>query len=89
MSSSEVDWKGELERLVATASNEKDKQALESFQAAIGPYFDNPELLRTLLGKIAQSGGGGGVAVVVGKEEYKSIDELKSSLPPGVDVFGI
>jgi hypothetical protein len=46
-----INWKSELQELVAS-SDAKDRGAVEAFSKAIGPYLDNPELLRTLLGKI-------------------------------------
>ncbi|HVI57117.1 MAG TPA: hypothetical protein VM621_18900 [Luteibacter sp.] len=87
MNSEDVNWKGELDKMVDAATNAEDKSSLEAFRAALGPYLENPDMLRTLLGKIAQSGGGGGVAVMVGQNEYKSIEELKKTLPAGIDVF--
>lgn len=46
-----VNWKKELQDLVASV-DDKDRSAVEAFSKAIGPYLDNPDLLRTLLGKI-------------------------------------
>lgn len=47
-----VNWKRELQDLVESAKSPEDRAATEAFAKAIGPYLANPELLRTLLGKI-------------------------------------
>lgn len=45
-------WKGEIRQLVNSSNDEKEKIALKCFERAMRPYLDNPETLRTMLGKI-------------------------------------
>ena len=82
MTDQNISWKSELENMVASATNVDDKIAYQAFQKAIGPYLDNPKLLRTLLGKIAQTPEA--VAMVVSKGEFSSLTALKDQLPEDV-----
>jgi hypothetical protein len=80
-----VDWKKELANLVATAKTPKEKAAVKAFAKSIGPYLENPELLRTLLGKIQAPVDV--TAVIQGK--FKNMAEVKKRLPKDVKVINI
>ena len=82
----DVSWKHELEKLVATAKTEEEKAALKAFQKALSPYLDKPEMLRTLLGKIASSPIALDVGIVVANGEFKSLAALGDALPAGLTV---
>jgi hypothetical protein len=47
-----INWQKELQDLVESSRSKEDRVATEAFAKAIGPYFENPAMLRTLLGKI-------------------------------------
>lgn len=85
----EVNWKNELKDLVAAAKTPEDKVATEAFAKAIGPYLDNPQLLRTLISKIAQAPERDEVAIVVAQKQFTSLEELKTKLPQNVNVVGL
>jgi hypothetical protein len=82
MATEHVQWAKELEDLVATAKSPGELEALKAFQAALGPYLQRPELLRTLLGKIKQ-GQDEALGVLVGKGEFNSLDDVEKILPKG------
>ena len=46
-------------------------------------------MLRTLLGKINKSISPDQVGVIVAKKNFKSLDEVKSLLPEGVNVISV
>ena len=84
-----VDWKKELADLSAIPKTADEKAAVEAFTKAIGPYLDNPEMLRTILSKIQRGRSSitkDKFSMVVAQEEYGSLDELKSKLPRDVDI---
>ena len=81
----QVSWKNELEDLVATAKTDEERAALNAFQKSLGPYLDNPNLLRTLLGKIASFVGE--IGIVPSQDQFKDIEDLKKALPGGVNVI--
>ena len=70
-------WVAELNDIAASAKPE-EREAMDAFMGAITPYLEQPEYLRTLLGKIK-------AGHVIGQDltqsaDFKSIDELKSYL---------
>lgn len=79
-------WKAELADLVATAQTAKEKAAMVAFQKALGPYLDNPELLRTVLSKIQRRMTNPEIQMIVNQGEFKSMAEVKKRLPKGVRV---
>lgn len=50
-------WSSELDELLAQSTAE-NRRAAEAFQKSIRPFLEDPKRLRTLLGKIAMTGGG-------------------------------
>jgi len=82
-----VDWTRELDDLVAMAKTEQDREATQAFAKAIGPYLDDPSLLRTLLGKIQAPIPNDAVAVVVGQKTFASLDEVKAKVSDEVNVI--
>jgi len=87
MAKGTIDWNGELRELVASSETSADRKAAEAFAKAIGPYLDDPTLLRTLLGKIQATIPSDAVGVVVGQRTFASIDEVTSRLSGEVDVI--
>ncbi len=89
-----TDWKQELAELQKTAKTPEEAAANKAFAAAIGPYLDNPELLRTLLGKIQRYLAADEVSIV-GPDfsapgfSAQSVDDLKRKLPSDVEVVRI
>ncbi len=45
-------WRAEINNLISSSKNKDEAIALKCFERAMRPYLDNPETLRTLLGKI-------------------------------------
>lgn len=45
-------WKVEIKELINASKDSQESIALKCFERAMRPYLDNPETLRTLLGKI-------------------------------------
>jgi hypothetical protein len=80
-----TDWAKELRDLVATAKTPEEENALKAFQASIGPYLEDPKLLRTLLSKIAQEPMPN-LHLVLGEREFASIDDLQAAVAAGVKV---
>lgn len=83
---SKVAWRKELQDLVGTAKTPQEKVALGAFQKALGPYLENPELLRTLLSKIQATIGPDEVGVVVAQGEFRSLADLEKKLPRDIKV---
>lgn len=88
------DWKKELNDLQKSAKTPEEAAATQAFAAAIGPYLDKPELLRTLLGKIQRYLGADEVNVVgpnfsAPGFSAKSVDDLKKQLPHDVEVHRV
>jgi hypothetical protein len=81
-----VHWRKELEDLVASAKTPEDRKATEAFAQAIGPYLDDPSLLRTLLGKIQAPIPSDAVAIVVAQRSFASLDEVKKRVSDEVNV---
>jgi hypothetical protein len=82
-----VDWRAELDDLVAMAKSPDDEKATRAFAEAIGPYLDDPSLLRTLLGKIQAPIPNDAVAVVVGQKTFASLDEVRAKVSDDVNVI--
>lgn len=80
-----VDWSEELRNLVASAKTQEEKKSAFAFAHAIGPYLDNPTMLRTLLGKIMQSPTET-VAIVAGQKDFTSLDEIQGKVGSSVNV---
>jgi uncharacterized protein YcbX len=81
----EVDWNKELQTLVSQAKTEKERKSAFAFAAAISPYLDKPEMLRTLLGKIMMSPTDT-VAIVAGKKNFASLEDLQKRVGASVSV---
>lgn len=81
-----VDWGKELQTLVASAKSPEERKAAFAFAQAINPYLENPELLRTLLGKIMQSPTKA-IAIVAEQRSFSSLDEVKSKVGANVSVI--
>ncbi|TOQ81089.1 hypothetical protein CGG88_12025 [Vibrio parahaemolyticus] len=81
-----VDWGNELQSLVAQAKTPEERQAAFAFAKAINPYLENPEMLKTLLGKIMQSPSEI-VGVVAKQRTFSSLDEVKSAVGDSVNVI--
>jgi hypothetical protein len=84
-----VSWRKELDDLIEMAKTPEDRTATEAFAKAIGPYLDDPSLLRTLLGKIQAPIPSDAVAVVVGQHTFKSLDEVKAKVSEDVNVISL
>lgn len=84
-----VNWRKELEDLIATAKTSEDRKATEAFAKAIGPYLDDPSLLRTLLGKIQAPIPSDAFAVVVGQRTFESLDEVRRMVSDEVNVISL
>lgn len=84
----QVDWSEELQTLVASAKTPEDRKAAFAFAQAINPYLENPELMRTLLGKIMMSPTEH-IAVVASEERFSSIDDLRSKVGKSVSVVAL
>ena len=82
-----VDWTRELGDLVDMAKTEEDREATKAFAKAIGPYLDDPSLLRTLLGKIQAPIPNDAVAIVVAQRTFASLDEIKAKVSDEVNVI--
>ena len=81
-----VDWGKELQELVSLAKTEEDRKAAFAFANAINPYLEQPELLKTLLGKIMQSPTMA-LAVVAAEREFDSIAQLREKTGKSVNVI--
>ncbi len=89
-----TDWKKELDELQKAARTPEEAAATQAFAAAIGPYLDKPELLRTLLGKIQRYLKPDEVNVVgpnfsAPSFSAQSVDDLKKQLPSDVEVIRV
>ena len=84
-----VNWRKELDDLVEMADSAEDKRATEAFAKAIGPYLDDPSLLRTLLGKIQAPIPSDSVAVVVAQREFRSLSDVKDRVSDDVNVIAL
>lgn len=80
----QVSWQEELDNLVSSAKTDEEKAAMVAFAKAIGPYLDKPDMLRTLIGKIAAPIEE--IAVLVSDKEFASMQELEDALPEGVRI---
>ncbi len=81
-----VNWRKELDDLVAAAATDDDREATEAFAMAIGPYLDDPSLLKTLLGKI-QRRAAESVTVVAAQHEFESLDQIQEKVGDDVNVI--
>lgn len=79
-----VSWRHDLATMLASASSDADTQALKAFNNALMPYLDNPESLRTLLGKIQLAEP---IRNLSPQRAFESMEELKSVLPDTVNVI--
>lgn len=78
-------WQSELATMVATAS-ESEKLALEAFAKAMTPYFDDPTMLRAILGKIQAPVLPTGIQESLDAGSFSSVDEIINLLPSDVRV---
>ncbi len=76
-------FKGELDELIASASG-TDAAAMAAFSRAIAPYIENPDQLRTLLGKIANGEITSEDQQKLLRTSFATIEELNASLPASV-----
>jgi len=83
-----VDWSEELQTLISLAKTPEERKSAFAFAQAIGPYLDDPAMLRTLLGKIMQSPTET-VAVVAGQKDFASLDEVQKRVGSAVNVVKI
>ena len=81
-----VDWGKELQTLVSLAKSPDERKAAFAFAQAINPYLDNPELLRTLLGKIMMSPNKA-IAIVAEQKTFDSLEEVKKRVGSNVSVI--
>jgi hypothetical protein len=78
-------WQSELTNMVATA-DESDKLALEAFSKAMTPYFNEPMMLRSILGKIQAPILGAAVQQSLDAGSFSSVEEIVALLPSDVHV---
>lgn len=83
----ETNWHKELDDLTALAKTPEEQEATQAFATAIGPYLDDPTLLRTLLGKIQNTIPSDALAIVVGQRTFASLDEVKEKVSDDVEVI--
>ncbi|MGB3539122.1 MAG: hypothetical protein WBA42_13255 [Mesorhizobium sp.] len=83
-----VDWSQELKNLVETAKTPDEQKSATAFANAIGPYLDNPEMLRTLLGKIMQSPTET-VAIVAGEKDFATLEDVQRRVGNAVSVVAL
>ena len=70
-------WAAELNDITATATPE-EREAMEAFQAAMTPYLEMPERLRTVMGKICAPAVGPEVAELMKTADFKTVGELQA-----------
>jgi hypothetical protein len=75
-------FKDELKTMLASASG--GDMAMQAFSRAITPYLENPEQLRTLLGKIAAGDVAAGTQRMIQEGSFSSLAELNAALPAHV-----
>lgn len=81
----EIDWSKELQNLVGLARTPEEKRAAFSFANAIHPYLENPDLLKTLLGKIMQNPTEA-IGVVAAQRDFNSLEDVQRAVGDGVTV---
>ena len=78
-------WQSELTDMVANAT-ESEKLALEAFEKAMTPYFNEPMMLRSILGKIQAPILGAAVQSSLDSGSFSSVEEIVAMLPADVRV---
>ncbi|MFJ8489564.1 hypothetical protein ACIRBZ_14535 [Streptomyces sp. NPDC094038] len=79
-------WKTELEAMTDDVVDPASRAALSSLRSALEPYFENPPLFRSILGKIASVVIDPDTEEQITNQAFQSLEDFKAALPEGVTV---
>ena len=79
-------WREELGRIADDVQDAEAKQALAALGSALQPYFDRPAQFKSMMGKIQMVMLTDEQQRDLTESEFASLEDLKASLPEGIEV---